>query len=351
MKIKNFNNHIISSDETIRKLVIKLGKLKRNFCIAVDKDKKYIGTLTDGDVRRGLLLNFTLKDKIKEICNKKSQFVKINVSEKKIKEIFKSKKITFLPIINKFKKVIGIHYPSNSKYLNTIENEMLIMAGGKGKRLRPYTNKIPKPLLPVNGKPIIERIIIIAKKQGVRNFVISINYLGNKIKSYLNNGNKLDVNIRYIKENKPLGTAGSLYYYKKNKLPFIVSNADVISNIDYREMLDYHNKLNSFITIGAISNFEKNHYGKIIFKNNRVKKIEEKIEDKSFINSGIYILDPNAVKFFKSKKFIHMTDFIELAISLKKKVHVFPIHENWYDYGIKEKYLNQKNNKSNKSNK
>jgi CBS domain-containing protein len=137
MKIKNFNNHIISSDETVRKLVVKLGKLKRKFCIVVDKDKKYIGTLTDGDVRRGLLLNFTLKDKIKEIYNKKSLFVKTNVSEKKIKEIFKSKKITFLPIINKFKKVIGIHYPSNSKYLNTIENEMLIMAGGKGKRLRP----------------------------------------------------------------------------------------------------------------------------------------------------------------------------------------------------------------------
>ena len=345
MKIKNFDEHIINSDETIRKLVIKLGKLKKNFCIAVDKNKKYIGTLTDGDVRRGLLLNFTLKDKIKEICNKKSQFVKISVSEKKIKEIFEYKKVSFLPIINKFKKVTGIHYPSNSKYLNIIENEMLIMAGGKGKRLRPFTNKIPKPLLPVNGKPIIERRIITAKKQGVRNFVISINYLGNKIKSYLNNGNKLDVNIRYIKEDKPLGTAGSLYYYKKNKLPFIVSNADVISNINYREMIDYHNKLNSFITIGAISNFEKNHYGQIIFKNNRVKKIEEKIEKKSFINSGIYVLNPNVMKFFKTKKFIHMTDIIELAISQKKKVHVFPIHENWYDYGIKEKYLNKKNDK------
>ena len=347
MKIKNFNQHIINSDQTIRQLVIRLGKLKNNFfCIVVDKNKKYIGTLTDGDIRRGLLLNYTLNDKTKEICNKKSKFVTISISEKKVNEIFElNKDISFLPIINKFKKVVGIHYSSNSSYLNTIENEMLIMAGGKGKRLRPFTNKIPKPLLPVNGKPIIERIITTAKKQGVRNFVISINYLGNKIKSYLDNGNKLDVNIRYIKENKPLGTAGSLYYYKKNKLPFIVSNADVISNINYREMIDYHNKLNSFITIGAISNFEKNHYGEIIFSNNRVKKIEEKIEKKSFINSGIYILDPNVIKFFKSKKFIHMTDFIELAISKKKKVHVFPIHENWYDYGIKEKYLNQKNDK------
>ena len=220
---------------------------------------------------------------------------------------------------------------------------MWIMAGGKGKRLRPFTQKIPKPLLPVDGKPIIERIILIAKKQGIRNFVISINYLGNKIRSYLQNGKKFDVNIKYIKEDKPLGTAGSLYHYKKTKLPIIVCNADIISNINYKEMLEYHNKLNSYITIGAISNFEKNHYGNIIFKNNRVKNIEEKIEKKFFINSGIYVLNPNIKNFFKKKKFLHMTDFIKMAILDKKKVHVFPIHENWYDYGIKEKYLNQKN--------
>ena len=342
MKITQFNDHLINSDETIRKSVIRLGKLKKNFCIVVDKNKKYIGTLTDGDIRRGLLLNLTLKNKIKEICNQKSKFVGKNISEKKLKEIFVLKKISFLPIINKFKKVIGIYYLSDNEYLNTVENEMLIMAGGKGKRLRPFTNKIPKPLLPVNGKPIIERIILTAKKQGIKNFVISINYLGNKIKSYLKDGSKLDVNIRYIKEDKPLGTAGSLYYFKRSKLPFIVSNADVISNINYREMLEYHQKLNSFITIGAISNFETNHYGNIIFKNNRVKKIEEKVEKKSFINSGIYVLSPNIKKFFKSKKFLHMTDFIELSISKKKKVHLFPIHENWYDFGIKEKYLNQK---------
>ena len=342
MKIKNFNEHLINSDETIRKSVVKLGKLKKKFCIVIDKSSKYIGTLTDGDIRRGLLLNLTLKNKVIEVCNKKSNFIKKKLSESKAQDIMKKKKINFLPVVNIFKKIQGIHYYSNNIHLNTIENEMWIMAGGKGKRLRPFTKKIPKPLLPVDGKPIIERIILTAKKQGIKNFVISINYLGNKIKSYLKNGKKFDVNIRYVKEDKPLGTAGSLYYYKKTKLPIIVSNADVISNINYREMFKYHKKLNSYITIGAISNFEKNHYGNIIFKNNRVKRIEEKVEKKSFINSGIYILNPNIKNFFKSKKFFHMTNFIEMAILNKKKVHVFPIHENWYDYGIKEKYLSQK---------
>ena len=216
------------------------------------------------------------------------------------------------------------------------------MAGGIGKRLRPFTYKVPKPLLPVNGKPIIEQIILVAKRQGIKNFLISINYLGKKIKSYLKNGEDLNVNIKYIEENKPMGTAGSLYYLKKLNKPYIVSNADIISNINYREMLEYHQKFNSFITVGAISNFEKNHYGNIIFENNLVKKIEEKKERKTFINSGIYIINPKVRNFLKKKKFIHMTDLIETIISKKKKVHIFPIHENWYDYGIKEKYLKQK---------
>ena len=219
--------------------------------------------------------------------------------------------------------------------------KVIVLCGGKGKRLRPYTRKIPKPLLPVNGKPIIERIILIAKKQGIKNFVVSINYLGNKIMSYLGDGKKFGINIRYIKERNPLGTAGSLYYFNNAKIPFIVSNADIISNINYREMLNYHKKLNSYITIGAISNFEKNHYGNIIFNNNRVTKIEEKKENKSFINAGIYILNSNIKSFFNSEKFCHMTDFIKSAILKKKRVYLFPIHENWYDYGIKEKYLNQ----------
>ena len=107
-------------------------------------------------------------------------------------------------------------------------------------------------------------------------------------------------------------------------------------------MLKYHKKLKSYITIGAISNLERSNYGNIVFKNNRVKKIEEKLEKRTFFNAGIYVIDPNIETFYKSKKFIHMTEFIEKAINKKKKVHIFPLHENWYDYGLKKKYLEQK---------
>lgn len=342
MIIKNFNDYIINLDSNIKKAIIKLGKLDNQFCIVCDNKKRFVGTLTDGDIRRGLLKNYNLEDKINRFCNKKSLTLKSVNFNNKITAILEKKKIKFIPIISASKKVIGIHHinePIKSKF---IENKMVIMAGGLGKRLRPFTYKLPKPLLPVDGKPIIERIILTAKKQGIQNFIVSINYLGLKIKKYLGDGTKLGVKISYINENKPLGTAGSLYLLEKNNKPLIVTNADIISNINYKEMLNYHIKLKSFITVGAISNFEKNHYGKIIFKNNLIKKIEEKKEKKQYINSGIYILNPNYKLYLKEKKFFHMTDLIDLVISKKKRVCLFPVHENWYDYGIKEKYLIKK---------
>ncbi len=342
MFIKKYKNHIISSNKTIRNSIVKLGKLDQKFCIIVDKDKKFYGTLTDGDIRRGLLRNFNLSDEVSSICNRKSLYVTNNPQEYELEKMLVKKKLLFLPILDKEKKITNIYFKSYTKITPELENEMIIMAGGIGKRLRPFTKNIPKPLLPVNGKPIIEQIILMAKNQGIKKITISINYLGQKIKNYLKDGRKMNVEINYINEEKPLGTAGSLFYLKKIKKPFIVSNADIISNINYKEMLNYHNRLKSFITIGAISNFEKNHYGNIVFEKNKVLRIEEKIEKKSFINAGIYILSPQIKKFLESKKFIHMTDLIELAIFKKKRVHLFPIHENWFDYGIKEKYMKNK---------
>jgi len=342
MFIKNYKNHLISSSKTIRSSIIKLGKLNQKFCVIVDKDKKFYGTLTDGDIRRGLLKNFNLSDLVSSICNRKSLYITNKPQDYSLEKMLEKKKLLFLPILNKDKKIINIYFKSDIKIAPKLENEMIIMAGGIGKRLRPFTKKTPKPLLPVNGKPIIEQIILMAKNQGIKKITVSINYLGQKIKNYLKDGRKLNVEIDYIHEEKPLGTAGSLFHLKKIKEPFIVSNADIISNINYKEMINYHNRLKSFITIGAISNFEKNHYGNIVFEKNRVLRIEEKIEKKSFINAGIYILSPQIKKFLKSKKFIHMTDLIELAILKKKRVHLFPIHENWFDYGIKEKYLKNK---------
>ena len=242
MFIKKYKNHIIASNKTIRNSIVKLGKLDQKFCIIVDKDKKFYGTLTDGDIRRGLLRNFNLSDEVSSICNRKSLYITNNLQEYELEKMLVKKKLLFLPILDKEKKITNIYFKSYTKITPKLENEMIIMAGGIGKRLRPFTKNIPKPLLPVNGKPIIEQIILMAKNQGIKKITISINYLGQKIKNYLKDGRKMNVEINYINEEKPLGTAGSLFYLKKSKNPLLslmqilflsITSATIIINLNH----------------------------------------------------------------------------------------------------------------------
>ena len=345
IKKNNFDKNIIFDSLKIKDVIQILQKLPYKFCLVINNNKQFIGTVTDGDIRRGLLKDYNLKDKVEKIYNKKAFYTKKKISQIQFDNLLNIKKIAFFPLLDKKNRIKKVYMSSEHKEVKILDNYLLIMAGGKGKRLRPFTKKIPKPLLPVDGKPIIEKIIISAKKQGIINVIVSVNYLANKIKNYLSDGSHLGVKIDYIKENKPLGTAGSIFYFNQFKKPLIVSNADIISNINYSEMLKYHKRYNSYITIGAISNYEKSDYGNIFFKNNKVIKIEEKKEKKVFINTGIYILSPKVQNFFIKKKYCDMTDLIHDGIKRKKKIVIFPFHENWFDLGLKEKYLKHKKKK------
>ena len=213
---------------------------------------------------------------------------------------------------------------------------MLIMAGGKGIRLRPLTSKTPKPMLLVNNKPLIENIIINAKRKGISNFIISTNYLGEKIKKYLKNGKELGVKIKYISERKPLGTAGSLSLLKDFNKTIILSNADIISDIDYSEMINYHNKKKSMITVSAKIIRNTINYGNIITKGSRVLNIIEKPVKDQKINAGIYVINPEIKKFLKKNSYQDMTNLINLLLKRKCKVEIFPLHETWTDYGLKK---------------
>ena len=178
------------------------------------------------------------------------------------------------------------------------------MAGGKGTRLLPLTQKTPKPLLKIKGVPIIEKIILNFRKQGFHNFIISINYLGHKIKKYLGNGEKLKVNIDYIEEKKYLGTAGSLSLinFKNTIFPIIVTNSDLISEIDYHNLISYHNKKKADITICGKNKVFEMPYGEIIQNQEKVKLIKEKPKIYHLINAGVYVINKNSLKYNSTNK-------------------------------------------------
>jgi len=337
---KNFTKHYISPGRKIKFAIKKLGTLgtlgrpENQFCLVMGKNQNILGTITDGDIRRGLLKNFNIDDKIEKIYRKRPVVTRKILSFKEIKNKLKKKDITFLPLVNSKNKVLDVYDYKKKNEVNLINCQMLIMAGGKGLRLRPLTNKIPKPLLVVNKKPIIEHIITIAKNQGINKFYISINYLGHKIKKYLGNGSKLGVKIKYLEEKKPLGTAGSISLIKKFNKPIIVTNADIISKIDFKEMISIHKKNKSILTMVAKVFYEKESYGRIVANGNVVKKVIEKLEQNLLINAGIYIVDPKIKKIIKNSEYLDMTDLINRALKKKLKINVFPIHEKWLDYGI-----------------
>ncbi len=335
MNNKDIAKHYISKESQIKLAIKKMGNLNvNNFCLVLGKKKNFLGTITDGDIRRGLLKNYNINEKVEKIYQRRPVVTRKILIKKEIESILSKNNITFLPLLNKNNKVLDIYENHKIEETPSIDCQMLIMAGGKGLRLRPLTKKIPKPLLVVNKKPIIEHIITIAKNQGIKDFYISINYLGHKIKKYLGNGSKLGIKIKYLEEKKPLGTAGSINLIKKFDKPIIVTNSDVISKINFKEMLSAHKKSKSPLTMVAKIFYEKDNYGRIIANGNTVKKVIEKLEQNLLINAGIYILDPKIKKIIKNFEYLDMTDLINRALKKKLKVKIFPIHEKWLDYGL-----------------
>jgi len=335
----NFKKYLLHEDTSIKVAIKKLSNFDNKFCVVLNKQGIFKGTLTDGDIRRGLLKGLNSKNKVSDYSRKKNVFTFKKLSKKEIEVIMKKKGINFIPYLSSKKKIIKIYIKNTNKDSDFLQNKMLIMAGGKGLRLRPLTDKIPKPLLLVNNRPIIENIILNAKKNGINNFLISINYLGKKIKKFLGDGKQYGVKINYLIEKKPLGTAGSIHLIKNFNKPIIVSNADIISDINYKDMLAYHKKNKSIITVSTKIINNAIDYGNIITKGNKILGIYEKPKKEIKINAGIYIISHKIKKFLKKNTYLDMTELINKLIKKNLRANIFPLHESWTDYGLKKNII------------
>ena len=327
----------VGSNSKIIDIISKLEKTKNKFLLVVDKNNFFLGVINDGDIRRGLLKGFTTEDKIKKIYNKNSFYIKKKIEEKKIENIFYKKQIQFFPVIKN--KKIQLIYLSNLYSNPKIENKLVIMAGGKGLRLKKITQKVPKPMLKVKGKPILEYLIENSKNQGIYNYIITINYLASKITKYFGNGLNRNIKIKYIRETKPLGTAGSLFYLKNESKDLIITNADLFLGINYSELLDFHKKNNSDFTVVIKKLKWSFPYGSIKYKNFRLVKLDEKPMYRTEVLAGVYVINPKILKEINKPSYLNITDLISKLIKLKKKVCVYPIYENWTDIGSYNEYL------------
>ena len=331
---KNWKKTLLLENSTIRKVIKNLEKSALQIVLVIDKKKNLVGTITDGDIRRGLLNGLNISNPIKKLINKKPLIGSSTMSANTMNQIMQTNKINQLPIVDKSKKIVGLYFWDAIKYSITQKSQVIIMAGGKGKRMMPHTKTCPKPLLPVGGKPILEHILLKARSEGFNNFIISINYLGEMIEDYFGNGSKWGVKIKYLKENMPLGTIGALSLIKNQpNFPFIVCNGDIISDIKYTDLLDFHIKNKAFGTV-AVKPYEiKNPYGVVKIDGNQIVDIEEKPIVKSHVNIGVYVFSPKIINEIKKNKYLDMNILIQKLLGKMKKIIAYPAYEPWLDIG------------------
>jgi dTDP-glucose pyrophosphorylase len=341
---KNWENTILELSSSIELAIKSLNKSSAQIVLVVDEAKKLIGTISDGDIRRGFLGGLNLKSPIKDILNTAPFVVPEGVSNDIILRIMATNKIHQIPIINENGTLKGLHQWDKIGMPTIKSNIVVIMAGGLGVRLRPFTESCPKPLLPVDGKPMLEHIILRAKSEGFVNILIAINYLGSMIEEYFEDGSKFGVNIKYLKEDSPLGTAGALsLMHTKPSEPFLVTNGDLITNINFNELLKFHLKSNAIATM-AVRLHELHHpYGVVKMNGNAIIDIEEKPIYRTHINAGIYVIDPMALQYLDSNLMCDMPDFLNLIRSTGHPVVAFPLHEPWLDVGLPDDYLKAQN--------
>ncbi len=335
---------IIHPNSTIREAIDKLNKNALQILVVSDKKNRIVGVITDGDIRRAIIKGISLDEKVEKIMNKNPKYLKVGFSKNEAKDMFLKYEIKRIPVVDNDMRVVDVLKIEDfiEKEKKAMNNYVVIMAGGRGKRLDPITRVIPKPLLIVGEKTMLEHIMERFAKQGFSKFILTLHYKKEMIKAYIDSLN-LPYEIHYVEEPYPMGTAGGLkLVFDKIKIDdsVIVTNCDVLIDVDFPKVLKFHKEKQVAITIvGALIN-SSIPYGVLKVSNGVLEEIEEKPSIDMIINTGIYVLEPSHIKSeFKEERYLDMTDLVsKVKKNSGKIVAVYPHHGEFVDVGQKRLY-------------
>lgn len=337
----------IEPNHTIKQALKQMDAMGEKTLLVVNDHNVLLGTISDGDIRRWILKGKDLVEGVSNVMNATPISLNKNFEQKMAKQIMVKKMLECLPVVDSDKRVISAVwwvdlFEKKSKNLKKLKIPVVIMAGGEGARLAPFTRILPKPLMPIGDKPIIEIIIDRFMDHGCRDFYLSLNYKSNIIKAYFNDFEH-QYKIAYIEEKSPLGTAGSLHFLKSRiKGTFFLSNCDVLIEADYADIFKFHQqKKNKITLVSSMKNFMV-PYGVCKIENGGILKgIEEKPEFDFFVNTGMYVLDKAVLEDIPENKFYHMTDLINDYLKKGSRIGVYPVSEkSWVDIGQMEEMQN-----------
>jgi dTDP-glucose pyrophosphorylase len=331
---KKWREIVLREEDSILQAIERLNVTGLQIILVVDSNDILIGTLTDGDIRRRLLTGLDLQGKIKTVMCTNVLSVSTIADRQQVEKIMKSHRLSQLPVVDDGKKLVGLHLWDDISPVYH-PNLMVIMAGGMGKRLLPLTEKCPKPMLLIGDKPILEHLILKARDEGFRKFVISIGYLGYIIEEYFSDGSAFDVEIEYLREDKPTGTAGALRQLKHaGELPFLVTNGDVLCDVKYSDLLRFHRLQGADATMAVHLHQWQHAFGVVDIDDGVVTNLREKPMITSYINAGLYCFNKKILGELLDAESFDMTDMFLALINNKKRVLAYPLHESWTDVGL-----------------
>ncbi len=339
--MKNIESIKLTEASTIREALQIIDKGAVKFAIVVDKDDKLLGTITDGDIRRAILNGKTLDCSIQNIYFTNPTVVHVNNTKEEVINLCANKKIYQIPVVDGDNRVVSIKILDELLKPQEYKNKVILMVGGLGTRLRPLTDKTPKPMLPVGGKPILQTIVEKFVSYGFVNIIMCVGYKSNIIEDFFEDGSRFGANIEYIKEKKRMGTAGALTLLSETQKPtepFFVMNGDLLTNVNFENMLEFHLSTNAKATMCVREYDFQVPYGVVNIEDGKIKSVEEKPVHKFYVSAGIYMLDDACIDMIPENEFYDMPTLFEEMIKNEDNAVSFPIREYWLDIGRMDEY-------------
>jgi len=332
--MKDFEQNLLPPEAEIRAAIAAIERATAKIGLVVDDERRLLGTVTDGDVRRGLLRGVQLTDPVTAVMNRSPRVAHGEADRPRIRELMRRNVCKDVPVVDEAGRLIGLETLGETLLQPEHENWVLLMAGGRGTRLRPLTDAVPKPMLRVGSKPILEAMIASFAEQGFRKFYISLNYLGQVVRDHFGDGSRLGVTIRYLVEEEPLGTAGPLALLPEMpKRPLLVMNGDILTKVDFNDLLAFHEEHAAMATMCIRDYSVEVPFGVVEIDGTRVARLVEKPVHRFLINAGIYVLGPDAVSLVERPERLDMPQLFERVLDGGGETAVFPLREYWLDVG------------------
>ncbi len=333
--MKNWQNATLPVSATVSDAVRVLEQEALGIALIVNHEEHLVGTVTDGDIRRGLIKQIPLDAGIEQVMSTKPIVAKKNWTRTQIRNLMDEHDILQIPIVDEQGRLSRLDLMHHTKERQNCNGNVFLMAGGFGTRLRPLTDNCPKPLLKVGNKPILELILESFINCGFQNFYISTHYMPELITQHFGDGSKWDINIQYVHEESPLGTAGAIGLLPeaaRNK-PLIIMNGDLLTSVSFNDLLDFHQQSGGMATMCVREYQHQIPYGVIEPNGHKIASIVEKPTQTIFVNAGIYVLSPELIHQVRAHQRLDMPELLQAQIDDQQDINLFPVHEYWLDIG------------------